>query len=1012
MSGYYRGSPRGGAGAGGGGSYPGSPRSGSSYPGSPLGRPSYPTSPQGGGGFSGGGGARRPPVFNAQTRNPIFSLSPGGPPPLSEDVERIENAILAAASSAQPGQGAPTVLEGHAKTAPGDSETQEEGAGDLTVPLPQRPAYGIQGRPTKLWVNYIEITIPGPQSAQDARIEQPGGSKGKGKGKGKGGRGNPPRADKIKAAPEASHDLYKYSVTIDPPESGFKAARIIKLLLEDEELQKFKGTIVSDFGTFIVSHRDILADDEGASTMLKEFGVRFRHADQEVPAEDAQKYRVVVKLQKVLSVATLRRYLMSEVPGLRYGDKEEMIQALNIFLNHYVKTGAPDPSVKTVGTNRTFLLDNAPEKMDLTAGVKAVHGFFSSVRPATGRMLINVNVMHACFYQGVPLTTLIQAFDPRRGSTSPLALGQFLSRLKIQLRHLDGRVKTIRGVATSTDGIDKSTGRPTGSVRVTRDGAGPRDVSFQKIDKKAQTNDFVTVSEYFRRIRHPHENATSIAQSGLVTVPARMLQPPALEYFRGEQPSIRDGSWRMTEGKCFVQTARPRITNPRPGVKANDKSHPWTHVILCGANPGTVESHCETLYHQILEQTGLSLAQTTNLGSKQFCPLDKKGTKAEYEKLDAVFKQLVAAKVDFALFVLADDDTTTYNSIKHLGDAIYGVQTVCVLRDKLGKLKQDINSHLAMKINLKLGGGQDHDRGHRRDAPGANIERATPTIVAMVASRGAELGQRPGEVAVQSQSRDEMVSEPRGMLTRRLRLWKDHNGGRLPENIIVYRDGVSEGQYRLVLRHEIPDLDRACADVYGGDGVATTPPPRMTVVIVGKRHNTRFYPAVEADRDRDNTRSGTVVDRGVTEARVGGGIGIGSIGGVLHRAGGGGGPGGPSVGGGSARNPADELEALTHSLCYTFGRATKAVSIPTLTYYADILCERARCYLACDAVVNPTAAVDQHAPPDEAQIARIRNEAEREKAQARLDEARKSVREKARRAIKVHEDVADTMFYI
>lgn len=135
--------------------------------------------------------------------------------------------------------------------------------------------------------------------------------------------------------------------------------------------------------------------------------MRYTHADQEVPAVDTQKYRVVLKLQKILSIATLRRYLTSEVPDLRYGDKEEVIQALNVFLNHYVKIGAPGPSVKTVGANRTFLLDNAPEKMDLTAGVEAVRGFFSSVRPATGRMLINANVTHVCFYQGVPLTTPI-----------------------------------------------------------------------------------------------------------------------------------------------------------------------------------------------------------------------------------------------------------------------------------------------------------------------------------------------------------------------------------------------------------------------------------------------------------------------------------------------------------------------------------------------------------------------------------------------------------------------------
>lgn len=45
---------------------------------------------------------------------------------------------------------------------------------------------------------------------------------------------------------------------------------------------------------------------------------------------------------------------------------------------------------------------------------------------------------------------------------------------------------------------------------------------------------------------------------------------------------------------------------------------------------------------------------------------------------------------------------------------------------------------------------------------------------------------------------------------------------------------------------------------------------------------------------------------------------------------------------GKGVNVANEVEKLTHALCYTFGRATKAVSICTPAYYADILCERAR----------------------------------------------------------------------
>jgi hypothetical protein len=42
---------------------------------------------------------------------------------------------------------------------------------------------------------------------------------------------------------------------------------------------------------------------------------------------------------------------------------------------------------------------------------------------------------------------------------------------------------------------------------------------------------------------------------------------------------------------------------------------------------------------------------------------------------------------------------------------------------------------------------------------------------------------------------------------------------------------------------------------------------------------------------------------------------------------------------------ADDLQRLTNALSYMFARATKAVSLVSPAYYADIACERGRCYL-------------------------------------------------------------------
>ena len=42
---------------------------------------------------------------------------------------------------------------------------------------------------------------------------------------------------------------------------------------------------------------------------------------------------------------------------------------------------------------------------------------------------------------------------------------------------------------------------------------------------------------------------------------------------------------------------------------------------------------------------------------------------------------------------------------------------------------------------------------------------------------------------------------------------------------------------------------------------------------------------------------------------------------------------------------ADLLQKLTNDISYMFARATKAVSLVSPAYYADLACERGRCYI-------------------------------------------------------------------
>jgi eukaryotic translation initiation factor 2C len=309
-------------------------------------------------------------------------------------------------------------------------------------------------------------------------------------------------------------------------------------------------------------------------------------------------------------------------------------------------------------------------------------------------------------------------------------------------------------------------------------------------------------------------------------------------------------------------------------------------------------------------------------------------------------------------------DSSIYNRVKFACDVKEGLLNVCTLGPKFAKANDQYFANVALKFNLKLGGrnqyldniklgiiaeGKTMVIGIDVTHPSPGSASNAPSVAGIVASVDQWLGQWPADLRIQ-QARQEMVSDLDGMLKSRLRLWASKNKGSLPENLLIYRDGVSEGQYEIVLNQELPLLRKACEEIYPPND-SKRGLPRISFIIVGKRHNTRFYPTNESDADRSsNPQNGTVVDRGVTEARNWD---------FFLQA--------HTALQGTARpahyyivldeifrgrkiqapfhNAADALEDLTHNLCYLFGRATKAVSICPPAYYADLVCERARCYL-------------------------------------------------------------------
>ncbi|KAH6633014.1 Piwi domain-containing protein [Boeremia exigua] len=477
--------------------------------------------------------------------------------------------------------------------------------------------------------------------------------------------------------------------------------------------------------------------------------------------------------------------------------------------------------------------------------------------------------------------------------------------------------------------------------------------------------------------RRPHQNAESITGDGLqvteinpmadglnvalsrfgikvdpqlLTVPGRILPAPELQY-RAKTHRPSGGAWNLD----------PRALGDKPFRHVAKPLGAWSTLVINSGTrdtimggPNAVKMHLEA-FKQALHSYGLGpgAVQEPVYVNVAFNDLNNKAFAKIQAQIFDTLKKGFSTKPNFLFVLLPSDNATLYDAIKYVCDCQLGIPNICNIGQKFSKERGQPQyfANVAMKFNQKLG-GVNHIVDAKQMAPldpqtilfGIDVTHPSPgssekapSIAGVVASVDALFSQYPASMRTQ-EGRVEMVSELEEMIIERLKLWQKRNQGRLPTKVIVYRDGVSEGQYRLVLENELPAFEAAFDKLYG----AKNKHPKISIVIVGKRHHTRFYPTKIEDTDgkTGNPMPGTVVDRGVTGEKLFDFFllahqGLQGTSKPAHYV----------VIKDDIKLGADQLQSLTHSLCYTFARATRAVSICPPAYYADLLCERGRSYL-------------------------------------------------------------------
>lgn len=891
--------------------------------------------------------------------------------------------------------------------------------GKLIDGYPGRPGYGKQGRAIVLRANYFQV-----QTAYE--LKQP------------------------------EVPLYRYAISLVGIDSlsKTKTHRLVEMILETA---LFKGiTWATDFSSIIVTTTKLELGASGS----QQGKIELRDANEpafapEQPTDSPQIQQARKRRTKgykidhtnVFDLRQLVDSLKATTPGSFYAAKDELRQLLNIIV---AKAPNAVANIYSSSQNKYYPDGHAlTQEYSLGAGLRALRGYYSSVRTGTSRILLNLNVSSAAFYKPISLRLLMNEFlNNDRVPRHPRQLEElegFLRLLRVQTNYLktldatgkpkkDNNGKPITAKKTKT--IFGFAKRPRfGDAKQTT-------FSFNNAAKPQAPAQTISVFDYFKQehgiqlqhwnepvlnvgsvkdpvylpvelctvlpgqaakrllsgqqtaemilfaARPPNQNGLSIAgtpatpgnglvlmglgadtqantvqpfgfrvSTDMVTVPGRILSSPKLQYGGGAGglTTPRDGSWNLA-GKKFVQTGGfskwscLMINNINAGPRG--RALKTDDLVTRQGDEMLAPTPLVAAFEKALRGYGINMGQRLPNQDVNI-PAPTPENRAQIDKiLDDKFKTAEAHQIDILLMVIPEVDRWLYSRIKYYGDVKYGIQTVTVVGNKFQKPKGQpmYFANVGLKFNIKGGGAahviQEKDMtpldkqtmllGIDVTHPSPGSKEGAPSIAAVVGSIDTKLCQWPGSLRSQT-GRVEMVEGLTDMVLERLDLWVRKNQ-KLPTKIIIYRDGVSEGQYRLVLEIELPAIQEAFKKRYGAEAKW----PKLTIVIVGKRHHTRFFPTRKEDADQRswNPLAGTVVDRGVTDhflwdfflqAHQG-----------LQ---------------GTAR-PAhyvvimdqigfeqDQLEGFTHKMCHLFNRATKAVSICPPAYYADLLCERGRAYL-------------------------------------------------------------------
>ncbi|KAF9946187.1 hypothetical protein BGZ70_003364 [Mortierella alpina] len=681
-------------------------------------------------------------------------------------------------------------------------------------------------------------------------------------------------------------------------------------------------------------------------------------------------FKVKVKKASTIDLEELGRFL--EGRSSLTGNCQTAIMALDVLLHH-------QPAMLYATVGRSFFLPT--DKQRLAGPVEAWHGYFQSVRPTSGRMMVNVDVSSTAFFRSGDLIDIVISILNLRSPASTGNESREPSKtLRISVRHRTSaptrtfKIQKLSPTSAKETMFNRDTATTAGSgdtisiegyfqqtynMRLTYPllpcvVIGPRlvlpmevcmVVPAQRYTRKldqAQVADMVKFAT-----QKPHERLNNIKKGleilaydqnpfvgafgvriakEMAMVRARILDAPMLSYSpRSVQANFAspEGAWNLINKK-LIQGAS--LESWAVVVFVSERQLPREQV------QGFVRELC-----QVCVDMGITIPNK----SPQMVYMNPQG---DIEQgLRAAWKMAgdqVKKYPQLLLCILPNTGTPLYAEIKRVTDTVLGSASQCMQSIHTRQPKKQYCANLCLKINAKLGGlNWRLATPFMTDKPtilfGADVNHAragdmnTPSIAAVVASLDDHAGKFATSVRLQP-NRTEVITDLKDMVHDLLKAYYTYCKKK-PARILFYRDGVSEGEFPKILQTEVAAIRAACTSL------SSDYHPPITFAVVQKRHHARFNPKRE-DADRSgNCKPGTVIDMDVVHPFEFDYY-MYSHAGLLGTSR----PAHYHVLLDENRLTSDVLQELTYKLCFLYARCTRSVSLVPPAYYAHLVAARAR----------------------------------------------------------------------